>query len=132
MVSLITPSLHRKICVPTGPQPLESLTALPINKKGAYISTYLYISPSLYIYIYIYILYMYTPIHVYIYIYIYIYYYTYIYAYTYTYIYIYIYIYIGPPDPWNKYGRFPTFHIVFSGRDPGTLKSDIVSKKHPQ
>ena len=30
------------------------------------------------------------------------------------------------------YGRFPKFHRVFLGRDPGTLKSDIVSKKHPQ
>ena len=30
------------------------------------------------------------------------------------------------------YGRFPKCHRVFSGRDPGTLKSDIVSKKHPQ
>ena len=26
------------------------------------------------------------------------------------------------------YGRFPKFHRVFLGRDPGTLKSDIVSK----
>ena len=26
-------------------------------------------------------------------------------------------------------GRFPKFHRVFLGRDPGTLKSDIVSKK---
>ena len=30
------------------------------------------------------------------------------------------------------YGRFPKFHRVFLGRDPGALKSDIVSKKHPQ
>ena len=30
------------------------------------------------------------------------------------------------------YGRFPKFHRVFLGRDPGTLKSDIVSKEHPQ
>ena len=30
------------------------------------------------------------------------------------------------------YGRFPKFHRVFLGRDPGTLKSDIASKKHPQ
>ena len=27
------------------------------------------------------------------------------------------------------HGRFPKFHRVFLGRDPGTLKSDIVSKK---
>ena len=27
------------------------------------------------------------------------------------------------------FGRFPKFHRVFSGRDPGTLKSDIVSTK---
>ena len=32
----------------------------------------------------------------------------------------------------GAYGRFPKFHCVFLGRDPGTLKSDIVSKKHPQ
>ena len=32
----------------------------------------------------------------------------------------------------GDYGRFPKFHRVFLGRDPGTLKSDIVSKKHPQ
>ena len=31
-----------------------------------------------------------------------------------------------------NYGRFPKFHRLFSGRDPVTLKSDIVSKKHPQ
>ena len=30
------------------------------------------------------------------------------------------------------YGRFPKSHRVFLGRDPGTLKSDILSKKHPQ
>ena len=30
------------------------------------------------------------------------------------------------------YGRFPKFHRVFLGRDPGTLKSDIASNKHPQ
>ena len=29
----------------------------------------------------------------------------------------------------TPYGRFPKFHRVFLGRDPGTLKSDIVSKK---
>ena len=27
------------------------------------------------------------------------------------------------------YGRFPKFHRVFLGRDPGILKSDIVSTK---
>ena len=31
-----------------------------------------------------------------------------------------------------SYGRFPKFHRAFLGRDPGTLKSDFVSKKHPQ
>ena len=30
------------------------------------------------------------------------------------------------------YSRFPKFHRVLLGRDPGTLKSIIVSKKHPQ
>ena len=66
-------------------------------------------------------------------------------------IYIYVYIYICmatcaerdfrverlrevAAPPWGKsaprgYGRFPKFHRVFLGRDPGTLKSDIVSKK---
>ena len=29
----------------------------------------------------------------------------------------------------ESYGRFPKFHRVFLGRDPGTLKSDIVSKE---
>ena len=29
-------------------------------------------------------------------------------------------------------GRFPKFHRVFLGRDPGTLESDIASKKYPQ
>ena len=33
----------------------------------------------------------------------------------------------------SYYGRFPKFHRVFLGRDPGTWKSDIVSnKQHPQ
>ena len=75
----------------------------------------------------------------------------------YTCIYIYIYIYIvytyiisllpGPEDArvavaylrWLEayyyvycYGRVPKFHRVSLGRDLGTLKSDIVSKKHPQ
>ena len=31
--------------------------------------------------------------------------------------------------PSGAYGRFPKVHCVFLGRDPGTLKSDIVSKK---
>ena len=31
-----------------------------------------------------------------------------------------------------RYGRFPKCHRVFWGRDPGTLKSDIVSNKYPQ
>ena len=78
-------------------------------------------------------------------VYIYIYMYTHIIA-TYVYIYIYIHTIIytimfrgrgrrggarGPCHgrPAGPYGRFPKFHRVFSGRDPGTLKSDIVSKK---
>ena len=32
----------------------------------------------------------------------------------------------------RRYGRFPKFNRIFLGRDPGTLKSDIVSKKHIQ
>ena len=30
---------------------------------------------------------------------------------------------------WMPCGRFPKFHRVFLGREPGTLKSDIVSNK---
>ena len=30
----------------------------------------------------------------------------------------------------HAFGRFPKFHRAFLGRDPGTLKSDIVSKKN--
>ena len=58
-------------------------------------------------------MYIYIYIHICIYIYIYI--CTYIHAYVRTYV--------------HTYGRFPKFHCVFLGRDPGTLKSDIVSKK---
>ena len=29
----------------------------------------------------------------------------------------------------SAYGRFPKFHRISFGRDPGTLKSDIVSTK---
>ena len=32
----------------------------------------------------------------------------------------------------HVYSRFPKFNRVILGRDPGTLKSDIVSNKHPQ
>ena len=35
----------------------------------------------------------------------------------------------SPPESNPLSGRFPKFHRVFLGRDPGTLKSDIVSKK---
>ena len=35
-------------------------------------------------------------------------------------------------ERWHCYGRFSKFHRAFLGRDPGSLKSDIVSKKHPQ
>ena len=65
------------------------------------------------------------------------------------YIYIYIYVYMfyafvgggllprGQAAPGTlplMRGRRVDFRnfIVFLGRDPGTLKSDIVSKKHPQ
>ena len=34
----------------------------------------------------------------------------------------------NPQPPFQPYGRFPKLHRVFLGRDPGTLKSDIVSK----
>ena len=64
-------------------------------------------------------------------------------------VYIYIYIYIndnkrnnnnnnnnsahvgfaGSAESKAPYGRFPKFHRVSLGRDPGTLKSDIVSTK---
>ena len=39
---------------------------------------------------------------------------------------------VGTSVTAHQCGRFPKFHRVFLGRDPGTLKSDIVSKKHPQ
>ena len=62
----------------------------------------------------------------------------YIYMYMYICIYIYIYVYmvecymVGSTNSYTwflyPYGRFPKFHRVFLGRDPGTLKSDIVSK----
>ena len=55
------------------------------------------------------------------------------YIYIYIHICKYIYIYIFPlpphPPPSPPHGRFPKFHRVLLGRDPGTLKSDIVSKK---
>ena len=35
-------------------------------------------------------------------------------------------------DTISEHGRFPKFHRVFLCRDPGTLKSDIVSQKSPQ
>ena len=63
----------------------------------------------------------------------------YIYIYIYTYIERDIYIYISlmfrallKRRLLTWYGRFPKCHRVFLGRDPGTLKFDIVSKKHPQ
>ena len=73
----------------------------------------------------------------------------YVYAYIYIYIHIYIYIYTtntsggitrltkprsSPaafarlPRPPGEHGRFPKCPCVVLGRDPGTLKSDIVSK----
>ena len=77
----------------------------------------------------------------YVYIYIYIYLYTYVSMYICIHIYIYIYIYIpvcrvptrAVSRPFLRakdYGRFPKFHRVFLGRDPGTLKSNIVSKRN--
>ena len=48
--------------------------------------------------------------------------YIYIYIYIYMfYLFIYLFVYI--------HGRFPKFHRVFLGRDPGTLKSDHRVKK---
>ena len=46
---------------------------------------------------------------------------------VYTVVCVYIEIYRDMP-----YGQFPKFHRDFLGQDPGTLKSDIVSNKHPQ
>ena len=44
---------------------------------------------------------------------------------------IYIYIYMNNNNNHHQiiHNRFPKFHRVFLGRDPGTQKSDIVSKK---
>ena len=72
---------------------------------------------------------------------IYIYIYTHIHLHKCKYVYIYIYIYDNIYIYWHdgrefssgcRCGRFPKFHRVFGGRDSGTLKSDIVSNKHPQ
>ena len=58
--------------------------------------------------------------------------------YHYHYCYYYCYYYCNHNNNNNNndntdyYSRFPKFHHVLLGRDPGTLKSDIVSKKHPQ
>ena len=58
----------------------------------------------------------------------------YIYIYIYIYIYVYTYLNHGVLEKVTvnlrpaEHGRFPKFRRVFSGRDPGTLKSDIVSK----
>ena len=91
-------------------------------------------------------IYVYTLIDIYIYI------YTYIWKYIYIYIHTYIHTYILPPGsrgaschgaagfggwapiawPGSNTVDFRNFIVFFSGRDPGTLKSDIVSKKHPQ
>ena len=78
---------------------------------------------------------MYTHTHMYVYV--------YIYIYIHIHMYVYIYIYITVLLSYNTmlcnvmqhnmtYSRFPKFHRAFLGRDSGTLKSDIVSKKHPQ
>ena len=97
----------------------------------------------IYIYIYIYVyMYIHTYIHIYIYIYIYIQRERYV---THIYVYIYIYIYTERERQRERahlpaqrratgrqYGRFPKCPSVFFGRDPGTLKSAIVSKTHPQ
>ena len=82
--------------------------------------------------------------------YIYIYVYVYVYMYIYIYIYIYVYTYDWPDretppartsssrstmartEASSVYGQFSKFNVCFCGLDPGTLKSDIVSKKHPQ
>ena len=76
--------------------------------------------------------------------------YTYIYIYIRIHVYIYIYIYTyhsilsvagaeAAADPQALGGiicltlrSISEMSSCFLGRDPGTLKSDIVSKKHPQ
>ena len=111
----------------------------------------------MYIYIYIYIIYIYIythtyvslsllylslSIYIYIYMYVYIYVYTHIHTHTYTYTYTW-YDFAREASASSVCGstgarqdppvrRFPKCHSVFLGRDPGILKSDIVSKKHPQ
>ena len=97
----------------------------------------------IYIYIYIYIC-TYTCTHIiYIYVYVYIYIYIYICIYIYVDRCIYIYIYIlSLPGPaclaclsWPVLSITVDFRnvIVFLlSRDPGTLKFDIVSNRHPQ
>ena len=114
-----------------------------------YIYMYAYVHVCIYIYIYIFFsicicMHIYIYIHTYMYMCVCIYICIYIYIYIITYIYIYIHTHwqrggprirtvgapqSGPQDP-KVYGRFPKFHRVFLGRDPGTLKSDIVSNKN--
>ena len=59
--------------------------------------------------------------------------YIYICMYVCIHIYIYTYIYVDSNKfrPHNTVD-FRNFIVFFLGRDPGILKSDIVSKKHPQ
>ena len=108
------------------------LTILPLCERGAastlaglnilvrfalVCDMYTYLSLSLYIYIYIYILHMYICI-------------------THIDRCVRCATLAGLPESerpkTGSYGRFSKFHRVFSGRDPGTLKSDIVSNKSPQ
>ena len=107
-------------------------------------------------------MYIYIYIYMYMYVYVYIYIYTYttisIYLSISLSLYIYIYIYLlfdntsaaprpsgqPPPQAWSAVQDvilvegcpftvdFRNFIVLVWGRDPGTLKSDIVSKKHPQ
>ena len=116
---------------------------------------YIYIYIYIYVYIYIYIytcicvsgLYMCTLVYMAVYIYIYIYIYTCIcvsglYMCTLGYMAVCVYLtctchctpcVIKECAALQAYSRFPKCHrACFLGRDPGTLKSDIVSTKHPQ
>ena len=72
-----------------------------------------------------------TYIYIYIFVYIYIMYIIYIYIYICD---IYIYIYTSAKSsllPWTLTVDLRNVIVFLLGRDPGTLKSDIVSKKHP-
>ena len=87
----------------SGTRSLVRPLSRPCRRRQARLRRVYMLDVHIYIYIYMFIIYSLSDIYVYV------------------YIYIYIYVLI--------HGRFPKYHRVFWGRDPGTLKSNIVSIK---